>query len=410
MINEEEIKPQLEQLKEKSNKNGFVTLSEIEELFPDRSEEFMDELIDFLNEKGIEINTDEDDILMDNIAMTSMDEDLDDEEYLMEEESEIKVSDFDSNDNSNFQSDDLVRLYLHEIGQIELLNVTEEVKYASIVQDGLIAEEKLAYYEKNGKELASDEKKRLEDAVKKGYDARNVLTVSNLKLVVSIARRYTNRGLELMDLIQEGNVGLMKAVVKFDPTRGYKFSTYAHWWIRQSINRAIADKGRTVRLPVHMHDSIAHLSRVRRHLSQELQREPTQEELAKEMNTTVEEIVKLQRYSQDSISFDSSIGDDDDSTLIDLVADENTLNLLEYTEKALFEEEIDEILQTLTPREEMVIRLRYGIGVDRVHPLEEVGTIMDLTRERVRQIQTKAILRLRQYQRLNRLKQHMYFK
>ena len=249
--------------------------------------------------------------------------------------------------------------------------------------------------------------KELEDKVSLGKQAQDMLIDANLRLVVYIAKRYMGRGLPFSDLIQEGNLGLMKAVLKYDPTRGFKFSTYATWWIRQSITRAIADKGRNVRIPVHMHECINRLARTKRRLVQELHREPTIEELAEEMKTTVEKIIELQRVAQDSISFDNAVGDEEDSTLIDLVADDNTLNPLEYTEKTLYREEIDDVLQTLTPREEMVIRLRYGIGVDRSHTLEEVGKIMGVTRERVRQIEAKALSRLRHHQRMNRLKQHI---
>ncbi len=408
MVNEDEIKPQLLILKEYYDKKGYLTLSDIDELFKGRDEDFIDEVIVYLIDNGYEVNTDDES--MQNLDMEEIDselDDLNDDDFLTEEESEIKISDFDSNDNSSFQTDDLVRLYLHEIGQVDLLTINQELELARGVQNGLMAQEKLDQAEKNGKVLPPEEVAELQRLIKIGYRDQNTLVESNLRLVVSIARHYTNRGLELLDLIQEGSQGLCKAVVKYDPTRGNKFSTYAHWWIRQGIARAISDKGRTVRIPVHMHECITHLSKVRRKLTQELHRDPTQEELAKEMNMSVEDIIKLQRYSQDSISFDATIGDDDDSTLIDLVADESTLNPLEYTEKSIYSEEMDDILQTLTPREEMVIRLRFGIGVDRVHTLEEVGKIMDLTRERVRQIETKAMDRLRQYQRLSRLKQHM---
>lgn len=411
-FNEEEAKPLLDELKEINQKEGFIPLKTVEKMFIDYGDDYVDEVIDYLTEKGYEIQADES---MDGIDLESIDDDeLDledmDDEFLEEEESEIKVSDFDINESATFQSDDLVRMYLHEIGQVDLLTITQELEFARQVQDGLMAEEKLAQCEKNGKKLSPEELKELNHKVNVGKDAQDVLIQSNLRLVVSIARRYTNRGLELPDLIQEGNIGLSRAVLKYDPTRGFKFSTYATWWIRQAIARAIADKGRNVRIPVHMHECISSLSRTKRRLTQELHREPTQEELAKEMGKTVDEIVQLQRYSQDSISFDSTIGDDEDSTLIDLVPDENTLNPLEYTEKSLFREEMDDVLQTLTPREEMVIRLRYGINVNRSHTLEEVGKIMGITRERVRQIETKAILRLRHHQRLGRLKQHIDFK
>lgn len=418
MLDTEQYKEQLDKLEQFGKKEGYVPLSMVTDIFPVDNEDLLDDVVEYLESKNYEVTRDEDNVSdIDDISIDEMPDDLedlddkepDDEDLMIEEESEIKVSDFDNIDSTPYQSDDIVKMYLHEIGQVELLNITQELELARQVQEGLMSKEKKDQCEKNGKTLSDEDKKELEDKISAGKAAQDILIESNLRLVVSIAKRYIGRGLPLSDLIQEGNMGLMKAVIKFDPTRGFKFSTYATWWIRQSITRAIADKGRNVRIPVHMHECINRLSRTQRRLVQELHREPTIDEIAEDMKLPVEKIIELQRVAQDSISFDNSVGDEEDSTLIDLVADENTLNPLEYTERTLYREEIDDVLQTLTPREEMVIRLRYGIGVDidRSHTLEEVGKIMGVTRERVRQIEAKALSRLRHHQRMNRLKQHI---
>lgn len=418
MLDTEQYKEQLDKLEQFGKKEGYVPLSMVTDIFPVDNEDLLDDVVEYLESKNYEVTRDEDNVSdIDDISIDEIPDDLedlddkepDDEDLMIEEESEIKVSDFDNIDSTPYQSNDIVKMYLHEIGQVELLNITQELELARQVQEGLMSKEKKDQCEKNGKTLSDEDKKELEDKISAGKAAQDILIESNLRLVVSIAKRYIGRGLPLSDLIQEGNMGLMKAVIKFDPTRGFKFSTYATWWIRQSITRAIADKGRNVRIPVHMHECINRLSRTQRRLVQELHREPTIDEIAEDMKLPVEKIIELQRVAQDSISFDNSVGDEEDSTLIDLVADENTLNPLEYTEKTLYREEIDDVLQTLTPREEMVIRLRYGIGVDidRSHTLEEVGKIMGVTRERVRQIEAKALSRLRHHQRMSRLKQHI---
>ena len=411
MLNEKQYEKEIAELKKFNDKEGYVPLNKISEMFPDASEDLLDDVVTYLENINVEV-TREDEVVAEDISddlddafNEDADEDPDDSELrLEEEETDIKVSDFDNVDSSNYPTDDIIKMYLHEIGQIELLDVKQEVNLARSVQAGLMAKEQL---EKQGKKLSEDEVQSLQKTVKKGKEAQDILVESNLRLVVSIAKRYIGRGLQLSDLIQEGNLGLMKAVLKFDHSRGFKFSTYATWWIRQAITRAIADKGRNVRIPVHMVECINRLARTKRALVQEYHREPTIEEIANRMKLPVDKIVELQRVSQDSVSFDTAVGDEEDSTLIDLIADTDTLNPLEYTEKELYSEEINEVLQTLTPREETVIRLRYGIGVDRSHTLEEVGKIMGVTRERVRQIESKALIRLRHHTRMNRLKQHI---
>ncbi len=438
MLDLEKYKTQLEQLIAFGEKESYIPLQMIYNKIPDANEEnyengqVLDDVVEYLEDKGFEVlrgeQKSEQDMDYDAIGAKELINDIADFNEMNEgndyddsedepsdssleniEEAEIKISDFDNDDQSGFQSDDLIRMYLHEIGQYDLLNINQEAELSQNVQNGLAAKATLEKYEKNGKTPTEEETKKFNEKIEKGDQARNVLIVCNLRLVVSIAKNYAknSRTLPLEDLIQEGNFGLMKAVDKFDYNRGYKFSTYATWWIRQSILRAIADKGRNVRIPVHMHESINRLARIRRRLTQELHREPTNEELAQEMKIPVDKVVDLQRVAQDSISFDNSVGDEDDSTLIDLVPDDNTANPYEYTEQLLFKQEVEAVLKTLTPREELVLRYRYGIGTDHPCTLEEVGKIMHITRERVRQIEGKALDRLGKSYRRTRLEAYI---
>jgi RNA polymerase primary sigma factor len=419
MLEETLYKTELDSLKHYGEKEGYIPLKLIMDTFKNPSEELLDDITNYFENLGYEITRDtQEEDSEDDFSTEDIDDDLGnfvepdtegptDSDLLNEEETDIKVSDFDNLENSAYQSNDIVKMYLHEIGQVELLNVTQELELARVVQEGVMAKERIDSYKKNGKELSDADNTSLQEKIDQGKAARDILIESNLRLVVNSAKKYNGRGLPFSDLIQEGNMGLMKAVVKYDPTRGYKFSTYATWWIKQAITRAIADKGRNVRIPVHMVESINRLTRTKRRMVQELHRDPSIEEIANEMKLPVEKIVELQRVAQDSVSFDTAVGDEEDSTLIDLIPDNETLNPLEYTEKCLFREEINDVLQTLTPKEEMVIRLRYGIGYDRNHTLEEVGEIMHVTRERVRQIEDKSLARLRHHSRLSRLKKHM---
>ena len=271
--------------------------------------------------------------------------------------------------------DDPVKVYLKDIGKIALLNTEEETKLAE-------------------KMVSGDER------------AKKRLTEANLRLVVSIAKRYVGRGMHLLDLIQEGNLGLMKAVEKFDYTKGFKFSTYATWWIRQAITRAIADQARTIRIPVHMSETINKYKKVSRQLIQQLNREPTQEEIAAEMKIPVEKIVEIQTIAQDTVSLETPINDDQESNLGTFIEDDRMASPSELVNQRALREQLKEVLKTLTPREEKVIRLRYGIDDGRARTLEEVGKEFNVTRERIRQIEAKALRKLRHPSRSGRLREY----
>ena len=271
---------------------------------------------------------------------------------------------------------DPVRMYLKEIGQIKLLTMDEELKLADRILEG--------------------------DPM-----AKSILAEANLRLVVSIAKRYVGRGMLFLDLIQEGNIGLMKAVEKFDVTKGYKFSTYATWWIRQAITRAIADQARTIRVPVHMVETINKLARIQRQLTLELNREPSEDELAKKMNMSVEKIRDIYKISQDPVSLETPIGEEDDSHLGDFIKDERNVSPEEYATNELLKDEISEVLLTLTEREEKVIRLRFGLEDGKSRTLEEVGQLFGVTRERIRQIEAKALRKLRHPSRSRKLKDYI---
>lgn len=271
---------------------------------------------------------------------------------------------------------DPVRMYLKEIGQIKLLTLEEELMLADRIQDG--------------------------DA-----EAKAILAEANLRLVVSIAKRYVGRGMLFLDLIQEGNIGLMKAVDKFDVSKGFKFSTYATWWVRQAITRAIADQARTIRVPVHMVETINKLARIQRQLTLELNREPSEEELANKMNIPVEKIRDIYKISQEPVSLETPIGEEDDSHLGDFIKDERNMSPEEYTTNEMLKDEISEVLLTLTEREEKVIRLRFGLEDGKSRTLEEVGQMFGVTRERIRQIEAKALRKLRHPSRSRKLKDYL---
>lgn len=414
---EELYKTELETLLEYAQEKGYVPLSKINEVFNNPLEELLDDVVKYLENANIEVTRDSEDVPNEEeLLIEKVDDEFEafiegevDEEFedlATAVENEIKVADFDDIVSLSYNADDPVKMYLRDIGQIELLSITREIELARTVQEGVASQQKLESFQKAGKTLSSEEMRDLNNKVEKGILARDMLIESNLRLVVSIAKRYLNRGLPFLDLIQEGNMGLIKAVYKFDPTKGFKFSTYATWWIRQSITRAIADQGRTIRIPVHMVETINKLMRITRKLTQEKRREPTPEEIAAEMKISVEKVQQIQKIAQEPISIDSTVGEEEDSSLADFISDQNTQNPLEFTEDRAFREEIEAVLQTLTPREEKVIRLRYGLDDNRARTLEEVGREFGVTRERIRQIEAKAIRRLRHPTRLKRLLQH----
>ena len=330
-------------------------------------------------------------------------------EFSNEIENELKTKDIDdivSSYSAPSTADDPVKMYLKEIGQIPLLTTNRELELSRTVQQGLMADEILKAVKEGKKEMSEEEVEKLKNVVLEGKDARDTLIESNLRLVVSIAKKYTGRGMQFQDLIQEGNMGLMKAVNKFDPTKGFKFSTYATWWIRQAITRAIADQARTIRIPVHMVETINKLVRIQRKLTQELRREPTPEEIAAEMKISVEKVQQIQKIAQEPISMESPVGEEDDTTLGDFISDREMPTPLDYTINEKFKEEIDTVLKTLTPREEKVLRLRYGLIDGKNHTLEEVGREFGVTRERIRQIESKALRRLNHPKRKARLIQY----
>ena len=327
----------------------------------------VDKIYDYLESKKIEIRMEEEDDKLDD------DDDLDDD---VDSEDEIDLSKIDLSVPEGIGVDDPVRMYLKEIGQIPLLTAEQEVEYAKRMEEG--------------NEVA---KRRLAEA--------------NLRLVVSIAKRYVGRGMQFLDLIQEGNLGLIKAVEKFDYRKGYKFSTYATWWIRQAITRAIADQARTIRIPVHMVETINKLTRVSRQLLQELGREPSPEEIAEEMDIPVEKVREIQKISQEPVSLETPIGEEEDSHLGDFIQDENVPVPAEAAAATLLREQLDDELATLTEREQKVLRLRFGLDDGKARTLEEVGKEFQVTRERIRQIEAKAIRKLRQPSRSKKLQDYL---
>ncbi|MDA8292257.1 MAG: RNA polymerase sigma factor RpoD [Actinomycetota bacterium] len=295
-------------------------------------------------------------------------------------------------------SADTVHAYLREIGRVSLLSADLEVLCAKRIEAGHEATVELASWESSGglASVPAEERRRAERAVREGLEAKDLLTEANLRLVVSIAKRYRNRGMAFLDLIQEGNLGLMRAVEKFDYRKGFKFSTYATWWIRQAITRAVADQARTIRIPVHMVETINKVVRVQRQLSQELGREPSVEEVAVRIQFPVERVREIQRISQDTISLEQPMGSEEDFSLSDVIEDQGAEVPVDAATRVLLNEAVQRALCELSEREQEVVRLRFGLDDGRIRTLEEVGRMFGVTRERVRQIETKTLAKLRQ--------------
>ena len=304
----------------------------------------------------------------------------------------------------SFGIDDPVRMYLKEIGKVDLLTSEQEVALAQTMVAGQEAESQLAELQEAGEEIPEEVMAELQKLISAGETAKQDLAEANLRLVVSIAKRYVGRGMLFLDLIQEGNLGLIKAVEKFDYTKGYKFSTYATWWIRQAITRAIADQARTIRIPVHMVETINKVIRVSRQLLQELGHDPSPEEISEEMNMPVDKVREILKIAQEPVSLETPIGEEEDSHLGDFIPDEDASEPSEAASFTLLKEQLVEVLSTLTPREEKVLKLRFGIEDGRTRTLEEVGKEFNVTRERIRQIEAKALRKLRHPSRSKKLK------
>jgi RNA polymerase primary sigma factor len=302
---------------------------------------------------------------------------------------------------------DSVRAYFKQIGKVALLNAEQEVELAKRIEAGLYAAERLRRAEDVTDQLCAQLRRDLRWIVRDGQRAKNHLLEANLRLVVSLAKRYTGRGMPFLDLIQEGNVGLIRAVAKFDYAKGYKFSTYATWWIRQAITRAMADQARTIRIPVHMIDVINTLGRVKRELLMNLGRDPTAEELATEMNTTPERVQELQAYAREPLSLDQTIGDEGDSQLGDFIEDSQAVVAVDAVSFALLQDELQAVLGTLSEREAGIVRLRVGLTDGQPHTLEEIAHIYGVTRERIRQIETKTMSKLRHPSRSQTLRDYL---
>ncbi len=350
--------PEVERLLQKGKEQGFVTQQEVSQAIPDAEDniEELDELYAALLEHGVELTDQKDRLIWDS---------GDDEESPQESDDYVKDI-----------ADDSVRLYLREIGRVPLLNAEQEVELA--------------------KRIAKGDKA-----------AKDAMVEANLRLVVSIAKKYIGRGLDLLDLIQEGSSGLLRAVEKFDYTKGFKFSTYATWWIRQAITRAIADQARTIRIPVHMVETINKLIRTQRRLVQELGREPLPEEIAAEMEIEVDKVNHILKIKQDIVSLESPVGDDKDSSLSEFIEDEDRPTPPEVAANQLLKEQVASVLSLLTPREQKILRMRFGLEDGKSHTLEEVGLEFGVTRERIRQIEAKALTKLRKHRESKKLKDYL---
>jgi RNA polymerase primary sigma factor len=404
---QEKLKELLALAKKKKN---VLEYQEVNDFFSDMelNEDQINHIYDYLDNNGVDVLretiSDEDDLL-DNIDLLT-DDDVE----------EIDVDNIDLSVPEGVSIEDPVRMYLKEIGKVELLSADEEINLAKVIEEGFEYKQKCHDIEKKLRKPESPEvkeelTKKLEALKKEGKKkidageaAKKRLAEANLRLVVSIAKRYVGRGMQFLDLIQEGNLGLIKAVEKFDYNKGYKFSTYATWWIRQAITRAIADQARTIRIPVHMVETINRLMRTQRTLLQELGREPTQEEVAREMKMPIERVAEIQKISQEPVSLETPIGEEEDSHLGDFIQDDNVPMPADAAAYTLLKEQLLDVLGTLTDREQRVLRLRFGLDDGRARTLEEVGKVFDVTRERIRQIEAKALRKLRHPSRSRKLR------
>jgi RNA polymerase primary sigma factor len=375
-------------------KKNVLEYAEINDFFTDLNlnEEQLDNVLDVLENAGIDV-----------LKVTETDDDIpDDEDMLISDEDEVDMENIDLSVPDGISIEDPVRMYLKEIGKVPLLTAEQEIDLAKAMEAGIDAENEL----KEG-DVTDKRKKELDAIIYEGNEAKKRLAEANLRLVVSIAKRYVGRGMLFLDLIQEGNLGLIKAVEKFDFRKGFKFSTYATWWIRQAITRAIADQARTIRIPVHMVETINKLIRVSRQLLQELGREPLPEEVAKEMNMPVERVREILKISQEPVSLETPIGEEEDSHLGDFIQDDNVPVPADAAAFTLLKEQLVEVLGTLTEREQKVLRLRFGLDDGRARTLEEVGKEFNVTRERIRQIEAKALRKLRHPSRSRKLKDYL---
>ena len=382
----------------KGKKKGRLDAGELSDVLDemDLDGDQMDSIYDSLETLGIEVGTED-------FLAALPDEDG---EPAMEEIAEIEEEELvDPNSLvDSFNIDDPVRMYLKEIGRVPLLNADEEVVLATAMSAGRAAQERIDEAAENGETIPDEELAQLKKDIKEGSKAKQKLAEANLRLVVSIAKRYVGRGMLFLDLIQEGNLGLIKAVEKFDYTKGYKFSTYATWWIRQAITRAIADQARTIRIPVHMVETINKVIRVSRQLLQQLGHDPSPEEISAEMGMPVDKVREILKIAQEPVSLETPIGEEEDSHLGDFIPDEGASEPSEAASFTLLKEQLVDVLSTLTPREEKVLKLRFGIEDGRTRTLEEVGKEFNVTRERIRQIEAKALRKLRHPSRSKKLK------
>ena len=352
----------VQEIVKKAKAKGKITYEELAKELENTNPDQIDKVFDAFEEMGVNILNDD----------FEDEPDIDD----LKEVENLKLDEITETSYEGISVDDPVRMYLREIGKIPLLSYDKELELAKRI-------------------LKGDE------------EAKQELAEANLRLVVSIAKKYVGRGMLFLDLIQEGNMGLIKAVEKFDYTKGFKFSTYATWWIRQAITRAIADQARTIRIPVHMVETINRLIRTSRHLLQQLGREPTPEEIAKEMDMSVEKVMEIQKIAQDPVSLETPIGEEDDSHLGDFIQDEDSPAPQDAASYTLLREQLEEVMKTLTPREAKVLRLRFGLDDGKARTLEEVGKEFDVTRERIRQIEAKALRKLRHPNRSKKLRDYM---